>query len=73
MSGAMVARGDHWHAVGMMTFQHDHLARRGRPHRHMDAVGQFSGVDSAAEPRPAQMQENVLTPHTVYRKGKPRR
>ena len=67
----MVRRGDHWHAVGMMTFQHDHLARRGRPHRHMDAVGQVSGKDSDKEPVPAQMREDVLTPHTLY-KPKPR-
>jgi hypothetical protein len=68
----MAPRGDHWHAVGMMTFQHDHLARRGRPHRHMDGVGQFCGPDSITEPSPAQLQ-GVKTPHTVYRRGKPAR
>jgi hypothetical protein len=67
----MVARGDHWHAVGMLTFQHDHLVRRGRPHRHMDAAGQVSGPDSTKEPIPAQMNEQVRTPHTLYRKPKP--
>jgi hypothetical protein len=69
MSGAMVARGEHWHAVGMMTFRHDHLVRRGRPHRHRDAVGQLSGVDSTREPVPAQMREDVASRLTVYPKG----
>jgi hypothetical protein len=72
MSGTMVPRGDHWHAVGMMTFQHDHLARRGRRHRHMDAVGQLSGPDSTREPIPAQMREDVASRLTVYPKGSPR-
>ncbi len=68
-TGAMVARGDHWHAVGMMTFLHDHLVRRGRPHRHMDAAGQVSGPDSTKEPIPAQLQPDKRTPHRFFLKG----
>jgi hypothetical protein len=68
LTGAMVPRGDHWHAAGMLTFQHDHLARRGRPHRHMDAAGQVSGPDSKTEPIPAQLQSDHLARHTIYPK-----
>lgn len=71
LTGAMVPRGDHWHAAGMLTFQHDHLGRRGRPHRHMDAAGQLSGFDSKTEPVPEQLQSERLVRHTVY--SKPRR
>jgi len=72
-TGAMVARGDHWHAVGMMTLMHDHLVRRGRPHRHMDAIGQLCGPDADREPIPLQMRDDVASRVTVYRDRNRRR
>lgn len=67
-TGALVLSGPHWHAFGMMTFQHEHMVRRGRPHRHRDAAGQLCGPDSRREPVPAQMREDVASPLKVYPK-----